>query len=67
MVSILDNKTIAELEKLTQSIQTEKRIDQALDSFISGASLVKTVLQELDQAEGKVYVVIDDVEKLLEE
>ncbi|MBO4725999.1 MAG: hypothetical protein J5598_00170 [Clostridia bacterium] len=61
------NKTITELEKLTQSIQAEKRIDQALDTFISGAELVKTVLQELDQAEGKVYEVIDDVEKLVEE
>ncbi len=61
------NKTIAELEKLTQSIQAEKRIDQALDTFINGAQLVKTVLQELDQAEGKVYEVIDDVEKLMEE
>ena len=61
------NKTIAELEKLTQTIQAEKRIDQALDSFINGAELVKTVLKELDQAEGKVYEVVDDVEKLLEE
>ncbi|MCM1404029.1 MAG: hypothetical protein NC133_00770 [Prevotella sp.] len=61
------NKTIAELEKLTQSIQAEKRIDQALDSFISGAELVKTVLKELDQAEGKVYAVVNDVEQLLEE
>ena len=61
------NKTITELEKLTQSIQAEKRIDQALDTFISGAELVKTILQELDQAEGKVYEVIDDVEKLMEE
>ena len=61
------NKTITELEKLTQTIQAEKRIDQALDSFISGAQLVITVLQELDQAEGKVYEVIDDVEKLMEE
>ncbi len=61
------NKTIAELEKLTESIQKEKRIDQALDTFISGAELVKTVLQELDQAEGKVYTVIEDVEKLMEE
>ena len=61
------NKTIAELEKLTQTIQAEKRIDQALDSFINGAQLVKTVLQELDQAEGKVYEVIDDVEKIMEE
>ncbi|MBO4823610.1 MAG: hypothetical protein J5580_03530 [Clostridia bacterium] len=61
------NKTIAELEKLTESIQAEKHIDQALDSFISGAQLVKTVLKELDQAEGKVYEVIDDVEKLMEE
>lgn len=61
------NKTIAELEKLTQTIQAEKRIDQALDSFINGAQLVKTVLQELDQAEGKVYEVVDDVEKLMEE
>ncbi|MBR4418943.1 MAG: hypothetical protein IKT33_02965 [Clostridia bacterium] len=61
------NKTIAELEKLTQSIQAEKRIDQALDTFIHGAQLVKTVLQELDQAEGKVYEVVDDVEKLMEE
>ena len=61
------NKTIAELEKLTQSIQAEKRIDQALDTFINGAQLVKTVLQELDQAEGKVYEVVDDVEKLMEE
>jgi len=61
------NKTITELEKLTQTIQAEKRIDQALDSFICGAQLVKTVLQELDQAEGKVYEVIDDVEKLMEE
>ena len=39
------NKTIEELEKLTKSIQAEKRIDQALDSFISGAQLVKTVLK----------------------
>jgi exonuclease VII small subunit len=61
------NKTIAELEKLTQSIQAEKRIDQALDTFINGAQLVKTVLKELDQAEGKVYEVIDDVEKIMEE
>lgn len=61
------NKTITEIEKLTQSIQAEKRIDQALDTFINGAQLVKTVLQELDQAEGKVYEVIDDVEKLMEE
>ena len=61
------NKTIAELEKLTQSIQAEKRIDQALDSFINGAQLVKTVLKELDQAEGKVYEVVADVEKLMEE
>lgn len=61
------NKTIAELEKITQAIQAEKRIDQALDSFISGAELVKTVLKELDQAEGKVYEVVADVEKLLEE
>ncbi|MCQ2383210.1 MAG: hypothetical protein MJ060_05330 [Clostridia bacterium] len=61
------NKTIAELEKLTQSIQAEKRIDQALDTFISGAQLVKTVLQELDQAEGKVYEVIGDIETLMEE
>ncbi len=61
------NKTIAELEKLTQSIQAEKRIDQALDTFINGAQLVKTVLQELDQAEGKVYEIVDDVEKLMEE
>ncbi len=61
------NKTITELEKLTESIQKEKHIDQALDSFISGAQLVKTVLKELDQAEGKVYAVIDDVEKLMEE
>ena len=61
------NKTIAELEKLTESIQAEKHIDQALDSFINGAQLVKTVLKELDQAEGKVYEVIDDVEKLMEE
>ena len=61
------NKTIAELEKLTQTIQAEKRIDQALDSFINGAELVTTVLKELDQAEGKVYEVVNDVEKLLEE
>jgi len=61
------NKTIAELEKLTQSIQAEKRIDQALDTFINGAQLVKNVLKELDQAEGKVYEVIDDVEKIMEE
>lgn len=61
------NKTIAELEKLTQSIQAEKRIDQALDTFINGAQLVKTVLKELDQAEGKVYEIVDDVEKLMEE
>ena len=61
------NKTIAELEKITQAVQAEKRIDQALDIFINGAQLVKTVLQELDQAEGKVYEVIDDVEKLMEE
>ena len=61
------NKTIQELEKITQSIQAEKRIDQALDSFISGAELVKTVLKELDVAEGKVYEVVADVEKLLEE
>ena len=61
------NKTIAELEKLTQSTQAEKRIDQALDTFINGAQLVKTVLQELDQAEGQVYEVVDDVEKLMEE
>ena len=61
------NKTIAELEKLTQSIQAEKRIDQALDTFINGAQLVKTVLQELDQAEGKGYEIVDDVEKLMEE
>lgn len=61
------NKTITELEKLTQAIQAEKRIDQALDTFISGAQLVKTVLHELDQAEGKVYEVIDDVEKLMED
>ena len=55
------------LEKLTQSIQAEKRIDQALDTFINGAQLVKNVLKELDQAEGKVYEVIDDVEKIMEE
>jgi len=61
------NKTIAELEKLTQSIQAEKRIDQALDTFINGAQLVKTVLQELDKAEGKDYEIVDDVEKLMEE
>ncbi len=61
------NKTITELEKLTESIQAEKRIDQALDTFINGAQLVKTVLKELDQAEGKVYEVIDDVEKVMEE
>ena len=61
------NKTIKELETLTQSIQAEKRIDQALDTFINGAQLVKTILQELDQAEGKVYEVIDDVEKVMEE
>ena len=61
------NKTIAELEKLTESIQAEKRIDQALDTFIQGAQLVKTVLKELDKSEGKVYEVIDDVEKLMEE
>lgn len=61
------NKAIEELEKLTQTIQAEKRIDQALDNFISGAQLVKTVLKELDQAEGKVYEVIDDIEKLMEE
>ena len=60
------NKTIKELETLTQSIQAEKRIDQALDTFINGAQLVKTILQELDQAEGKVYEVIDDVEKVME-
>ncbi|MBQ7973655.1 MAG: hypothetical protein IJ295_01715 [Clostridia bacterium] len=60
------NKTITELEKLTQNIQAEKRIDQALDTFINGAQLVKTVLQELDQAEGKIYEVIDDVEKIME-
>ena len=61
------NKTITELEKLTESIQAEKRIDQALDTFINGAQLVKTVLKELDQAEGKVYEVIEDVEKVMEE
>ncbi|GEM_PF-2974081 len=61
------NKTIAELEKLTQSIQAEKRIDQALDTFINGAQLVKTALKELDQVEGKVYEVINDVEKVMEE
>ncbi|MCQ2382797.1 MAG: hypothetical protein MJ060_03090 [Clostridia bacterium] len=61
------NKTITELEKLTQSIQAEKRIDQALDTFIQGAGLVKTALKELDQIEGKVYEVIDDVEKVMEE
>ncbi len=61
------NKTIAELEKLTESIQKEEHIDKALDNFISGAQLVKTVLKEVDQAEGKVYEVIDDVEKLMEE
>lgn len=61
------NKTITELEKITESIQAEKRIDQALDTFINGAQLVKTVLKELDQAEGKVYEVIDDVEKVMEE
>lgn len=61
------NKTITELEKLTEKIQAEKRIDQALDTFIQGAELVKTVLKELDQAEGKVYEVIDDVEKVMEE
>ena len=61
------NKTITELEKLTQKIQAEQRIDQALDTFISGAELVKTVLKELDQAEGKVYTVIDNVEKLIQE
>lgn len=61
------NKTITELEKLTEKIQAEKHIDQALDNFISGAQLVKTVLKEVDQAEGKVYEVIDDVEKLMEE
>lgn len=61
------NKEIETLEKLTQSIEQEKRIDQALDSFIAGAQLVKTILGELDQTQGKVYEVIDDVEKLLEE
>lgn len=61
------NKTITELEKLTQSIQAEKRVDQALDTFIQGAGLVKTALKELDQIEGKVYEVIDDVEKVMEE
>lgn len=61
------NKTIAELEKLTQTIQAEQRIDQALDNFINGAQLVKTVLKELDQTEGKIYEVIDDVEKVMEE
>ena len=59
--------SIAELEKLTQSIQAEKRIDQALDTFINGAQLVKTALKELDQVEGKVYEVINDVEKVMEE
>lgn len=61
------NKTIAELEKLTQKIQAEKRIDVALDNFISGAELVKTILKELDQTEGRVYTIIDDVEKVMEE
>ncbi len=61
------NKTITELEKLTEKIQAEKRVDQALDTFIQGAQLVKTVLKELDQAEGKVYEVINDVEKVMEE
>ena len=61
------NKTITKLEELTQSIQAEKRIDQALDTFIQGAGLVKTALKELDQIEGKVYEVIDDVEKVMEE
>lgn len=61
------NKEIKQLEDLATAIAQEKNIDVALDQFIGGAQLVKTILQELDQQQGRVYEVVDGVEKLLEE
>ena len=61
------NNQIKQLETLAQNIQQEKNIDVALDSFISGAQLVKSILAELETKQGQVLQVIDGVEKLLEE
>lgn len=61
------NNEIKQLETLAQKIEKEPNIDVALDHFISGAQLVKTILAELDTKQGQVTEVIDGVEKLLEE
>lgn len=61
------NNEIKQLETLAKNIEQEKNIDVALDNFISGAQLVKSILSELDTKQGQVTQVIDGVEKLLEE
>ncbi len=61
------NNKINKLEELAKSIEKEKNIDTAIDNFIQGAGIVKDVLGEIENKKGKVYEVIDGVEKLLEE
>lgn len=61
------NNEIKQLETLAKNIEKEPNIDVALDNFISGAQLVKTILAELDTKQGQVTEVIDGVEKLMEE
>lgn len=61
------NNEIEQLTALTKKIEQETNLDHALDNFIAGAGLVKKILHELDDREGQVYTVVDEVEKLLEE
>ena len=58
---------IEQLGELAKAIDKEKDIDKAIDSFMTGAGLVKEILAELEVKSGKVYEVIKDVDKYIEE
>jgi exonuclease VII small subunit len=57
---------IEELRELRKSVETEKRIDAAVESFAAGAKLVKEIVAKVEKDQKRVFEIIDGIESVMQ-
>lgn len=60
-------EALSELETIVRKLEGDLPIDEATKAFERGIQLSKTCMDELKEEKGKISLLVDDLNKLIEE
>jgi len=61
------DKQLNEIDLITKKMEKEKNFDALVADFAKGAELIKNVLCELKDVEGKITEIIKEVDQVIEQ